>query len=382
MSQQIDCLRKLHERTGDHFLPTKISRRKNRDVERPNLEKPADVDLLFSNELNTCRYQLLHLLSKFTAKVTRNGTIHADELEYFLIALSALLNEFTSDSLAAFSLAWRQIIGDFLRAADGAEEDSCLLDLFARHMRNRYECHLRNELSARLADAFLEICKYEEMVARRKREALAVDGPSETMFRAEFSRLIADLIRHRQILKGEFRAIHKSVYDLVLRKIAAAKLVKFEMRARPMYTGEDQNHLDESAMDIVKRDIEKNKRTAQIMRIARALSGIASIRFYTKRIQSLELDRQTERAHLWEVRREFEIHEKQMLETLQESYRKLAGSEIEIEKLKQQLENEKQSTIQLVHWKAMNVKKEDKLEADLKKVESAGKIDVGRLLSR
>jgi cell division septum initiation protein DivIVA len=112
------------------------------------------------------------------------------------------------------------------------------------------------------------------------------------------------------------------------------------------------------------------------------MSGIASIRFYTKRINSMDQDRQSERARLWEVRREFEVQERHMLATLQDLYRRLGDCEIEIERLRQALESGKQSTIALVQWKAMNLKREDRIVADLKKVEAAGRVDVGNLIKR
>jgi chromosome segregation ATPase len=71
-----------------------------------------------------------------------------------------------------------------------------------------------------------------------------------------------------------------------------------------------------------------------------------------------------------------------MVQSVQNAYHRLADCEIETARLKQQLENEKQSMIQLVHWKATNMKKEEQIIADVKLVEAAGKINIGSLLSR
>lgn len=112
------------------------------------------------------------------------------------------------------------------------------------------------------------------------------------------------------------------------------------------------------------------------------MSNIATKRFFIKRIQTNELDSKYESAKLWESRREFEISEKATLSDLKASYQKLADSEIEIERTRQMLDNEKQNTIQLVHWKATNQKREVELEDQLKKFEGVDDINVGDLVKK
>jgi hypothetical protein len=293
-----------------------------------------------------------------------------------------MLDDFTNDSIEIFFPAWHSVWSPYLKEGIQAQEDSVLLSLFAQLMQHRYEALLSCEVASRLTDSLLEINVYEDKILRRKREAISGDAGAESSMRAELNRLIADLMRHRFVIKGEFRKIHHSVYDLVMRKINAAKLVKFELKPFGSSGDTDEDLIDESRLVVCSRDVDKLRQHLQILRIGRAMSGIASIRFYTKRIHAMDQDRQFERARLWELKREFEVQEGHMLLTLQQLYRRLGDCEIEIERMRQCLDNEKQSTIQLVHWKAMNVKREDKLMADLKKVEFAGKIDVGSLIKR
>lgn len=51
----------------------------------------------------------------------------------------------------------------------------------------------------------------------------------------------------------------------------------------------------------------------------------------------------------------------QMNNSIQEAHPQLSESEIEIERLKKQLETEKQATIELVHLKTTNTKKDKQL---------------------
>jgi len=165
---------------------------------------------------------------------------------------------------------------------------------------------------------------------------------------------------------------------LVLKRIAQAQNVKFT-RSLSEVTGSDFMPFDQSQVTNLKGEIENLRILSQRFRVFRALSRIASLRFYTTKIESFEQDRLMECSQLWESKREFELLSAQMHQNIQQAYLKLANCEIEIVRLSQQLENEKQSVVQLVHWKAMNSKKEEQIQRELKAIESAGEVNIGKL---
>jgi protein-arginine kinase activator protein McsA len=129
-------------------------------------------------------------------------------------------------------------------------------------------------------------------------------------------------------------------------------------------------------------EIERLGLLARQFRIVRALAGIASLRYSKKRIDSGEQDRIQELGHLWESKRDFEIVQMHMLQQVEQAYKRLTDCELEIDRLTQQLEAEKQSTIQMVHWKSTNLRREEQLLADLKLVEHAGSVHIGNLLQK
>jgi predicted outer membrane protein len=64
------------------------------------------------------------------------------------------------------------------------------------------------------------------------------------------------------------------------------------------------------------------------------------------------------------------------------THRKLADTELEIEKVKQQLDIEKTNNSQLVQWKAKNLKTVDNLKQQLKALAGIGDVNIAALLER
>ena len=186
--------------------------------------------------------------------------------------------------------------------------------------------------------------------------------------------MINDLNKQKRVFVSKYVITRKSVFDSVLQKILRAKKVKLEPSSASFCHAEETRQDRTSEMNdeisALKNDIRK-------MRIIRCMSNIATRRFFTKRMQSYEIDRKFESSRLWESKHDFEVLQSSMQAQLQNAYRSLTDAEINIEKTKHLIESEKKSTIQLVHWKAMNSKREAQLEKEIKALEN---IEIGELL--
>jgi uncharacterized phage infection (PIP) family protein YhgE len=92
------------------------------------------------------------------------------------------------------------------------------------------------------------------------------------------------------------------------------------------------------------------------------------------------MDRKSAHAMLWSNRLNSESHEVAMEKQITSTHQKLAEKELEIEKLKQQLKNEKQNNIQLVQWKARHLKQIDNLKKEIDELKGAGDVNITQLL--
>jgi hypothetical protein len=75
-------------------------------------------------------------------------------------------------------------------------------------------------------------------------------------------------------------------------------------------------------------------------------------------------------------------HEAELVSQVEETRRKLAETELEIEKYKEMLETEKVSNGQLVQWKAQNLKAVDNLKHELEAFKGIGDVNIAQLLAK
>ncbi|OHT04627.1 hypothetical protein TRFO_27836 [Tritrichomonas foetus] len=380
---QIDEMDHLHDLVNTQFSKRVTNLKDDTpDFEnRPQLEAPDDINLVFKDHLNTCRFLIVQRLMDGIKKITAGTVIQMDHLENLLQTLSILLSTFTDNSIIQLPQAWHFILKPYLDMAKTGFEEDILLNIFSQSMKERFNYHLKSDTALKLYESLFEINHLDDLVTQRRHQIGAEALEDEELIRNEFDRLLLDLESQKMYLKAQFKKQKDAIYKLVLKRIENAKNVKFEMN-KMGYVVDDSFGQIEQEDSVIREEIEKLKIESRKMRIVRCIAGIATKRYYTKRMQSYESDRIGERAKLWETKRDFEAHQSQMLEDLKRAYRKLANDEVEIEILKQQLENEKQSTIQLVHWKALNTKKEEQLKKELQKFDKMDKVNVGRLLTK
>jgi hypothetical protein len=215
------------------------------------------------------------------------------------------------------------------------------------------------------------------------RARLPMDAGLDTGIRHEFAQLLNDLAIQKSRQQLMFGDIRRNMIDSVARKIQTAKEVTLHMD--PSESCDSQNSLAVQNMNLVAEvnaDIAKMAAEVTRLRILRCMSEIATGRFFKKRMTAVASDRKQAHALLWSSRLGYETSEHAMEAQIAVTHRKLSETEVEIEKVKQQLETEKLSNNQLVHWKAKNLKTVDNLLQQLQRFAQVGDVNVTELLEK
>ena len=229
-------------------------------------------------------------------------------------------------------------------------------------------------------DRILELNNLEAHHHDLVRSRGAVDAAIEQGVRAEFDQLVDDLkvqiCRHKAL----FKQIQNNVYNNITMRIQAAKQVRLtaDLTAPPRDTRSVYTR-DEAIFDTIRADITDMTQEILKLRVCRCISDMANASFYRKRLSAIEGDRKAANALLWSNRLQYETLEGAMEKQLEGAYKRLEDTEIEIEQLKQQLDVEKASNIQLVQWKAKNIKIIDNLKNELAKFKNMRDINIGEL---
>jgi len=355
------------------------------EIKKPNIDsliygdKPSNVDVFFYNQNDYSIYFVIEMVSKFLNQFIIDGVITDETLTNFSYVLSELLNIYEKDSISQSHLTWSKIIGFWMNLIRNNHNNDSVLDFFGETIKKRYDNQLLYELPRRLSDKYLIIKSLEALTEQRKKDIVFEDTISESQIHNEFSLLINDLNKQKRVFVSKYVLTRKSVFDSVLQKILRAKKVKLEPSSASFCHSEETRQDRTSEMN---DEISAFKNDIRKMRIIRCMSNIATRRFFTKRMQSYEIDRKFESSRLWESKHDFEVLQSSMQAQLQNAYRSLTDAEINIEKTKHLIESEKKSTIQLVHWKAMNSKRETQLEKEIKALENIENTNIGELLEK
>ena len=302
----------------------------------------------------------------------------ADVFEAKAEKISFALSIFGSGSVEDMSSTWSDYISSLVTLVNKNREEAEVLDFIERIVNARLGLYVATDSSILFEKQFHEINalrkKYAELSEGQAKKELAI----REEIKVEFDDLVNDLGHEIVKRKSQFGGIKKNVLDNVIKKINDARNVQLEMDKMQRV---DSNYSTSKVRGI---DIENTelKRKIKILRIIRCFGNIATKRVFAKKILSAESDRKQANSVLYSNKLLYEENG-EMLETqLKEAHRKLAFLEIDIEKLKQQLDNEKMSNIQLVHWKAKNEHRADDLKKELSQFNEDSEVNIDELLEK
>jgi uncharacterized protein with von Willebrand factor type A (vWA) domain len=167
------------------------------------------------------------------------------------------------------------------------------------------------------------------------------------------------------------------VFEGVRKKLEAAKKVQLLVDPTRQRTLKDPS---QDKFDIVQAENEEQLQTIRKLRILRCLDCRAGTRAFKKRLSAVQIDRRQAFSIFWNNVLMSEEYEASVVKEFNDLCARLNETELETERVRQQLENEKSSNIQLVHWKAVNTKKTEELKKKIEAVKHVGDVNVSELL--
>jgi hypothetical protein len=289
-----------------------------------------------------------------------------NEFEEKCLKLSTALNVFTDGSLTDLNVAWKEYLLTACAEMRQNIETSHHVKVMAAYLNRRFDRQLEAEQSANFWERYLRLTTLRWEHREKVRAWVSIYAAFEKDARVDFKQLLGDL--QEQIGRGQstFGDIRRAVYDHVARNIKTAQGLELKIDL-------SQRHLDENLVSApgqmmlreFKADNDELVQDVTKLRVLRCVSQLSTIRSFKKRMMSVEIDWRTTHATLWQNRLSYESLEVAMEPQLAATHRKLQEMHVEIERLKQQLENEKLSNSQLVTWKAKNSKKTDQLRKQI-----------------
>ncbi|EAY06950.1 hypothetical protein TVAG_099900 [Trichomonas vaginalis G3] len=349
---------------------------------------PAQADKQFNEEMRYSVAQLTNFLYTALDSTTlerrdHDGTFStlydADVFEAMAQKMTNALSIFGEGSVNDLNTTWSDYIRALANQLQKNDEEGSLLSIFQKLQEDGLERQIASQSSVLFTDSFFEINDLRGRLAllRENRSKQEMEMISEE--RVQFDDLVNDLKTEITNKKSEFGGIKKSVLDQVSKRIFTAQGVQLEVNGEKHENGNNDNK--KKIEDIEEENVLLQKKI-KILRITRCMALIALKRSFSKKIASAESDRRSANAQLWGSKLSSDEDGKMMTQQLIETGRRLADLEIEIEKVKQQLENEKMSNIQLVHWKAKNERKADELKTEIAKFDDVGDVNIDELLAK
>ena len=359
----------------------------NKPEEKNNVVTPQQAEKQFDEELEYSIAQLTNFAFESLDATTlerrnHNGTFStiydADVFEATCEKLSFAMTVFGNGSVDDMSSTWSDYIGYLVAAIKKNKEEDEMLDLVEKMGKDRFDDSVNTDAATLFEKQFHEINTLRKRLSDITESQTKKELAMKEDLRVEFTDLVHDLNKEIVRRKGEFGKIKRSVLNQVSKKIRQAQEVQLKI---------DPNvHMDGS---VTKKKIqgfdeenEELKKKIQTLRIIRCMANIAVKRIFAKKINLAEADRKQANAILWSSKLMYEENGQQMENQLRDTHRRLADLEITIEKLKQQLENEKMTNIQLVHWKAKNEHKVEDLKKEISQFEDTGDVNIDDLLSQ
>ena len=352
---------------------------------------PSDADSQFAQESKYAHARLLNMV--YTAldgctleRRDHDGTFSTifsgDNFEEHCTKLSTAFDVFWDGSLSDMNFSWKQYITTTRSEIKKNEEAMNAVRKKSHFAYSLFERQKDVEKASQYQDQILALNALQDEFRRLVKTHEETEIEMEKDVRHEYDELVSDLKHHIAIRKLQFREIKNGVYDAVNKKIDSAKQVKLEVSnksARRMSLLDARN---EHIFENIEAENAELRQQVIKMRIVRCLSDIANTRFYKKKLNTAESDRRSANAQLWSNKLQYESQEEAREKQLAVTHKRLSDTEIEIERLKQQLDNEKLANSQLVHWKAKNLKTVENLKAEIAQIRNVSDVNIDNLLEK
>jgi hypothetical protein len=357
--------------------------------EKRYLPPAAILKAQFNDELQNAHdkfLQLLHsLLSRCLVRRGDDGLLYDGRgFEILCSRLSFTLQSFCTDTERIHNNTWRKYLTTVTSAIKQNNELMGVVAMMSWVAKSRFDKQTDSEVGTKFHARFLELnglrLRLQQIDDLRQRSAKSI----EQDLRIYYNRFLADLRVAISRQKKRSEGAKRKVYDDVLLKINRAKTVALKLRSpAELETVRDSEPLlDERFIVGIKESNDEIRREIVMRRICRCLNEVAVRSRYCKRIDRVERERCIANTALWSHRIQYNAEHVGMGQRLYDAHQQLSVAQASINHLKTQLENEKLGNIQLVHWKANNLKVIEGLQREIMRFRGADEMDIDRLLSK
>jgi hypothetical protein len=268
-----------------------------------------------------------------------------------------------------------------LSVAIGAnDEEMGVAQVVARVATSRFDRQAESEIGKTFHAKFVELNALRNRLLRLGQLKTKSEKDMEVDIRAYFERLLADLRAHTQKQKGIAIGARRKVYDHILKKINEAKNIGLSVRPSPR--NEPSRVMNPDLPIAMQKEIDEMKQEIVRLRVGQVFNETAVRVLITRRLGAIIEDRRAANVTLWANRLKCLPAEEAFEKHVYDAHMQLSRAQEEFQKLNATLENEKMRNIQLVHWKAKNLKTIDELQRQLSQFEGVGDVDIDSLIAK
>jgi len=364
--------------------------RKNSSFVNPTMShKPEKADSLFFEELKYCIARIVNMVfdnldSSTLERRNHDGTFttiyDSSVFEESCARLSTSFKTFSTGSLEDLATTWSGFLHDSSLINTRNKEEIYLLELYSQYIRERYQRWLAYESLFRFEPSFLVINQYQSKLNQIKSNQSMIDHQITNNINNEYVHLVNDLKTEIVYRKNDFVVKKRSVINNVIKKVNGAKEIKLENSSISRQS--NSRVFNPKDLDIIQTTNSSLKKDIQKLRIMRCLNDVALKRMFRKKTISYENERRDINMSYWTNRVDSELRNDELQKQLKNATTLLFNTEIQIEKLKSSLENEKMSNIQLVHWKAKNESTITQLKDKIQQLDHFGDNNIDELLQK
>ena len=394
MSNQIENIHKQIDELTNMKHPTDLPGKEKIEIPKYDFEEdPKSIDEHFETEFKYIIAKLVEMNAKVAEESiieTSNGVraFNSSLYEEKSATLSYLMHELTEKSLGSITSTWNRYITQDVATILANEKDDDKVDTVGELASKRFNLQTEATIGTKFHDKFIQLNILRNSVLSMKQKFVEEEHNIEKESRKEFITLIDDLKQQLFVRKNMFNGIKRDVYNEVFKKINEAKInaTSINLKGDPnVDTDEAMKRAEIEHQNILKRIEHQNDQMRKkiiMMKVMKRLDEVAVSRTENKKIAQAEIERKEANAKLYQDKLEAQEREEKLETDLYNVHQKLCETELTIQKLKQMLENEKMSNIQLVHWKAKNMKVVEELNRQIKQFTDQSEIDIDALTER
>lgn len=392
LTEQIDGLNKLIDDVSAIEVQKNPPGTEKQEFYDLNLDEDQEsIDKDFEREYNYRLAKIVALNARVAEEATTilegQKTFNSSVYEEKALDLSSSLRGFAKESINKITSKWNKLIKHASTVIENNNNDINTVDIVSRLASTRFTRQVDATIGTEFHDGFIELNTLRNAVtALQQQYAMQEEGIREET-RGEMNRLVADLKQQLFLRKNNFNGVKRRVYNDVFKKINSAKEVAMNMTSARNESSDEERRLAADAehkriLDKINVVNEQMRKEIIRIRIIKVLGKIAVPLARQKDIDAAEEERKVANGDMWNKKLKAEEREEKLKRDLLKAHSRLCETELEISRLSQQLDSEKMSNIQLVHWKAKNMKVVEEMNKKIKEFNDDSGINIDELVDK